>query len=304
MGWIDAAPRCSKQWIRTGADLDLFYCRGKADRPLTVVTAGVHGDEYEGPAAIAELADLLNPEQMEGSVIAVPVANPYAFQAATRNTPDDGLNLARVFPGDASGSVTQKLAAHLFELIDGRADHLIDLHSGGVEYVFHPLAGFYGPPDEGNASYQAARRSGLPVLWQLPETPGVLSREAWRRGITAVGAEYLGAGQLARTGVDAYVAAVLSCLAFWGTLPQHEPFAPGGEVLRGDWQLARTAGIFHSCIPVGTRLTAGQEIAQIRDIRGSVLERFAAPHDGILLALRSKAYIREGAWGVLVATNA
>ncbi|HWB96452.1 MAG TPA: succinylglutamate desuccinylase/aspartoacylase family protein [Bryobacteraceae bacterium] len=302
MTWIESVSRVSKGWVRSDHEIDLFCCRGKADRPLAVITAGIHGDEYEGPAAIGEIVAALDPERMEGSVIAIPVANPYAFQAGRRTTPEDDLNLARTFPGDPSGSVTQRLAAHLFGPVSG-ADFLIDLHSGGVEYLFHPLAGFYGPPEDGNASYQAARRMGLPVLWQLPETAGVLSREAWRRGITAVGTEYLGAGQLSLQGANAYLEGVLSCLAFWGILPERQPIAPGGERLGGDWQLARSTGIFHACLSIGARVAAGQEIAQIQDIKGEVVERFVAQADGMLLAIRSKAYIRKGDWGVLVATN-
>jgi predicted deacylase len=304
MSWIEGVSRGSKGWVRVSPDVDAFLCRGKGDRPCALITAGIHGDEYEGPAAVAEITDALQPERMEGSVIAIPVANPYAFQAARRTTPEDGLNLARAFPGDPAGSATQRLAAQLFGLIGDGVDYVIDLHSGGVEYLFHPLAGFYGPPDARNPSYQAARMMGLPVLWQLPETQGVLSNEAWKRGITAVGNEYLGAGQLSHEGVIAYVAGVLSCLAFWGISSEEQMINPGGEILRGDWQLAQARGIFHACATVGARVASGQEIAEIRDSRGRVMQRLNAHAAGMLLAIRSKAYICQGDWGILVATNA
>jgi predicted deacylase len=304
MRLIESVPPVSKSWVRLDPDIDVFCCRGKADRPLALITAGIHGDEYEGPSAVAKIAAALAPEQMQGSVIAIPVANPYAFQAARRTTPEDGLNLARTFPGNPSGSTTEKLAARIFALVENGVDHLIDLHSGGVEYLFHPLAGFYGLPEDGNPSYQAAGRMGLPVLWQLPETAGVLSHEAWKRGIVSVGAEYLGAGQLSPDGVNAYAAGVMSCLAFWKILPEDQAIAPRGETLSGDWQLAKSAGIFHAHISVGTRVAAGEEIAEVRDIKGELVEQFVAHTGGTLLAIRSKAYIRGGDWGVLVATHA
>jgi hypothetical protein len=89
------------------------------------------------------------------------------------------------------------LAAAIFVELAAPADYVIDLHSGGVEYVFLPVAGFYGESASGNPSFQAARTFGLPALWQLPETDGVLSCEAWRRGRIAIGTEYLGAGLIA-----------------------------------------------------------------------------------------------------------
>jgi predicted deacylase len=290
-------------WKALPLGIDAFLCRGASTKPLAVITAGIHGDEYEGPAAIADLIRHLHPEAMEGSVIAIPIANPMAFCVGQRTTPEDGLNLARTFPGDARGSVTQRLAASLFEDVARHADHLIDLHSGGVEYRFTPLAGFYGTPESENSSFQAARHFGLPVLWQLPQTKGVMSHEAWKIGATAVGTEYLGAGQLSSLGVSQYLKGMLSCLALWGVCPEARILPATGNVFIGDWQLASETGLFHSYCSLSERVSAGQELAHIRDLRGAILERFVAGTAGTVLAIRSKAYIRKGDWGVLVAAN-
>ena len=111
--------------------------------------------------------------------MAIPVVNPLAFAAGTRTTPDDGLNLAHTFPGTASGSPTEQLAAAVFDQFVANADYLIDLHSGGVEYLFQPLVGFYGEPEPDNASFQAAHSSDsricgsfLPLEGSCPTKPG------------------------------------------------------------------------------------------------------------------------------------
>ena len=67
-------------------------------------------------------------------------------------------------------------------------------------------------------SYQAAARFGLPALWQLPRTKGVMSNEASLRGTVAIGNEYLGAGQLSPEGARCYAEGMRSCLRFWGVL--------------------------------------------------------------------------------------
>lgn len=305
---IDSLAPNSSRWtslyVEAGISIDAFLCRGASLQPLALVVAGIHGDEYEGPAAVARLAAHLRPETMRGSVIAVPVANPMAFAAARRTTPDDGLNLARTFPGNPRGSPTERLAAWLFECLVRRAGYLVDLHSGGVEYRFLPLAGFYGAPESPNPSFQAARRFGLPILWQLPETPGVLSREAWRNNIIAIGSEYLGAGQLSEEGVSRYVDGVLSCLSLWGILPEEHLLPVAGQVVTGDWPLASATGLFRSRCELGEAVEAGRGLAEIIDLRGAVVQRFVAASSGIVLGLRSKAYIREGDWGVLVGSYA
>jgi predicted deacylase len=304
MRLVDEMAPGSSGWTMLSMKVDAFVCHGAAPGPVAVIVAGVHGDEYEGPSAVAELTKRLRPSAMHGSVVAIPVANPMAFCAAQRITPEDGLNLARTFPGKANGSVTEQLAATLFDNAVVHADFLIDLHSGGVEYNFLPLAGFYGDADSRNASYNAARRMGLPVLWKLPETAGVLSCEAWKRGIPSVGAEYLGAGQLSRPGVSTYVEGVLSCLRFWGICSQEKLLPESGDVHTGDWQLASVNGIFDADVPLGTTILPGDGVAKIRDLRGDVLERFIANSRGIMMAVRSKAYIRTGNWGVLIAAQA
>lgn len=296
-------PAGSAGWVDLPLGVEAFVCRGTRDGPAAVVAAGIHGDEYEGPAAAARLASTVTPEAVRGSVVLIPVANPMAWQAGLRVTPEDGRNLARTFPGDPHGTLTEKLAASLFAWIS-QADYLIDLHGGGVEYRFAPLAGSYGDPVAGSPSYQAARRFGLRWLWQLPETPGVLSCALHRRGRTAIGCEYLGGGQLAPEGVEAYVRGVVSCLAAWGMLPDRQPLPPGGVAVRGDWVLAGAAGLLVAEGALGETVGRGQRLGTILSEKGQERETLVAPRGGTVLARRSKAYIRKGDWAVLVASDA
>jgi predicted deacylase len=282
--------------------VDIFVCAGHGPGPTVVVTAGVHGDEYEGPLAIARLAESLSAQDVHGTVYLVPLANPLAFAAGTRLSPVDGLNMARVFPGKEDGSPTERLAYFWFHQFAEKADYLIDLHSGGVEYEFLPVAGFYGEPKLANPSFQGARRMGLPALWQLPETPGVLSREASRAGKVAIGAEYLGAGRVSEEGVRAYASGIRRCLEMWKVLePSGFPEVPEPKVFGGDWLLAAASGILCARCKLGERVLAGEDVATIVGSRGEPVSQILAPHAGVVLGLRSKAYIPEGSWAVLLA---
>ena len=282
-----------------GVTLDVFHWTGSPIGKSAVIVAGIHGDEYEGPAAIAELVAGLDPRRLCGSLTAVPVANPPAFAAGARTNPD-GLNLARCFPGDPNGHPTERLAAALFNRLAHGADYLIDLHSGGVEYLFLPVAGFYGEPSVQNRSFCAARRFGLPSLWQLPQTDGVLSWEASKRGAVAIGNEYRGAAQLSAEGAAAYREGIIRCLADWGLYDI--PISPLArqQLLFGDWRLAGETGLFRSHVSLGQHVAAGQLLAVTVTTGGNEIEKFIAASDGIGGGLRSKAFIREGNWAVLV----
>ncbi|MDZ4796950.1 MAG: succinylglutamate desuccinylase/aspartoacylase family protein [Bryobacteraceae bacterium] len=294
------SPWNASGWV-TVSEVDAFLCQGATPGPRVAVTAGVHGDEYEGPSALIELARSIDPRELSGTLALVPVANPPALVAGTRTSPSDGLNLARTFPGDHEGSATKRLAAGLFDWLR-EASFAIDLHSGGLEYDFVPLAGFLGATVGENPSFAAAQRFGLPYLWSLPPTPGVLSHELGEIGTTVIGCEYGGAGRLAASGVRAYADGVRSCLRHWGVL-DGQPGPPLGTAVTGDWLLATARGLFVAEKSLGVRVESGDLIARIIDVRGDDRQRFHATSDGVVLGLRSKAFISAGNWGVLIGRN-
>ncbi|MCA1553885.1 MAG: succinylglutamate desuccinylase/aspartoacylase family protein, partial [Chloroflexi bacterium] len=147
---------------------------GREAGPTVVVIAGVHGDEYEGIIAIPEIFRRLDPSAMCGTLIAVPVCNVPAFVTATRSSPIDGLNMARVFPGDPHGTITQRVAYWLGERIMRHADLIIDLHSAGIAYNLPMLIGYYHPANElGARTRELALAFGADVVWAHPDiAPG------------------------------------------------------------------------------------------------------------------------------------
>ena len=77
--------------------------------PTALLTGGNHGDEYEGPIALFDLAQTIEPRQIRGRVILVPAINYPAFQAGKRTSPIDSGNMNRSFPGNPEGSITKKM---------------------------------------------------------------------------------------------------------------------------------------------------------------------------------------------------
>ena len=134
-----------------------------------LVIAGVHGDEYEGIAAIPQLFAATEPQHLRGSLLLMPVCNLPAYEAAQRSSPVDGLNLARVFPGEAKGTITRQIAFWITEKLLRHADFLIDLHTGGIAYELPTLIGYIHDEGElGQASLAAATAFGAPVMWGHP----------------------------------------------------------------------------------------------------------------------------------------
>jgi len=279
-----------------------------AGRPHAVFTAGVHGDEYEGPLALHDLARALERRELAGRVTILPFVNAPALWAGTRLSPLDGVNLARIFPGDAQGGPSARLAAAVWSHVAG-ADALFDCHSGGSEMCFIPVAGFYGPGggisvEAAAASRGLAEATGIVDLWHLPATPGVLSHEAARAGIAATGAEVGGRGGARPGDVAIYRAAFLRLLAHLGIVKAQGEAAPSAvppRVLGGDWTLAPEPGLFRVLAPLGAEVTAGTPLARIEAPGGDVLATLEAAHDGVILAERNLARVRAGDLATFVA---
>lgn len=108
--------------------------------PTALLTGANHGDEYEGPIALQELALTLATEDIIGTVIIVPAFNYPAFQAGTRTSPIDKGNLNRTFPGSPDGTVTEKIADYFNRTLIPMADIVLDFHSGGKTLDFIPFA--------------------------------------------------------------------------------------------------------------------------------------------------------------------
>lgn len=118
-----------------------MFCFKGGDGPTLLLTAGTHGDEYEGQIALRSLArELSSSTNLRGRVIILPALNWPAVSAGRRNSPLDGGNLNREFPGDGDGGPTAMIAHYVTSELFPLADLVIDLHSGGRSLDYLPVA--------------------------------------------------------------------------------------------------------------------------------------------------------------------
>jgi predicted deacylase len=112
-------------------------CIANGNGPTVLLTAGNHGDEYEGQVALLKLMATLEPEQVRGRIIIVPALNYAAALAGSRTSPIDEVNLNRAFPGQRDGTPTQMMAHYVETVLLPLAQIGLDLHAGGssLEYV-------------------------------------------------------------------------------------------------------------------------------------------------------------------------
>lgn len=284
--------------------------RGSVPGPHLIATAGIHGDEFEGPEAIYRLTEYLDPAHLHGCLIALPVCNPWAVSAATRATPGtiDGINLARRFPGDAAGRPTERLAHALFGLIRrlaGPDDLLLDMHAGGVALEWMPVVGYRASPGAVTQRSEAAARAfGLEPLWRMAPHAGTLTDAATRAGIPCVGAEMPGGGGARTEHVRRYCDGIRNLLRFQNILRDRRPPETTTEAWATTDIHAGVEGQVLFDVAVGDRVETGQPLGAIVSALGDPLAVVPSPGDGRLWALRHLRRVAAGDLVAVVATPA
>jgi len=300
--------------------LQTHVIEGQQLGPHLLITGGVHGDEWEPMVAIRRLMRLPELADICGRLTLVPVVNEPAFVRGNR-VADDGLDLARTCPGKPDGSITERTAYALTQLIR-LADYYIDLHTGGTALTVFPLVGYVLHPraDVLEKQRQMARAFGLNVIWgtdwRLEGRSLSVARDA---NVPAIYCEYLGGGGCSPAGVEAYVAGCLSVMKVVGTLrvpspevesllandgtPTSSAGAPVPTTVEdprpGSGHMQRCypaplAGCFETAVELGQTVEVGQPLGWVVDPLGRDRREVLSTQAGMVLVLRTFPSVKQG----------
>ena len=266
---------------------------GATRNPVALVIAGVHGDEYEGPAAIHDLMREIDPDKIRGSIIFVPVANPAAFGSATRRHPADQGDLNRSFPGSAQGGATEQLAHLIFHEFALNAACILSLHGWSKEASVVPYAEYSeGNTPAINSSREAAHDLAFQYLHPYQWPAGVLGEAVLARGIPIVEAEVGGTGTITPPGQALYREVILRFLAHFQMVEFDAAPAPKPVLVSHSDLFASQAGLFRTSVELGDAVVAGQEVGTVHGLDGSLLETLRSPRSGTVAILRRLASVQ------------
>ena len=272
------------------------------DGPTVYVQAAQHGIELNGPAALRRLHERLRDAAIAGTVVAVPLVNPLAFDHRSYVAPPSldafNPNLNRVWPGDEDGTLQERMAANLWDLVTD-ADAVVDLHTGTADMLEHVR---YAADDESARSL--ARAFGTEYLLADPGTDGddhagKLRTAAARASIPAITVELSNSRTVAHEAIEAGVAGVTNVLREAGVLAEAPASPPAAETLDGETvpTNATTSGLFETRpdVAVGDLVAAGEELGTL--YCPSSFEHLAtvtAETDGVVYSLTREGIVVAG----------
>ena len=279
----------------------LHRYRGRPSGPTVYLQALQHGGEVNGPEVLRRLHDRLLAADLQGSVVAVPIANPLAFDhreyLAPRRLDAMHANMNRIWPGDPDGSLLERMVDRLWS-VAGEADAIVDLHTGGPYMLSHTR---FTPDDP--RSRELATAFGIDPIVAEGEAPsetdtemGKLRTVGAREGIPTITPELAHSREIVEASVEAGIEGVENVLRTMemldGPVQRHEPTV-GTEV---ESVFADASGLFRSDgVSVGDTLSTGTTIGEIYDPRTyEVLQSVEVDEPGLVLSLNRGSTVVEG----------
>ncbi|TMR97836.1 succinylglutamate desuccinylase/aspartoacylase domain-containing protein [Nonomuraea basaltis] len=274
----------------TIADVPLILIHGSRPGPTVVITGGVHGGEFAGISAAAQLAARLQPDDVLGRIAICPVSNPPAVYGGRLNvSPLDGVNINRVFPGDPAGGPTERMAAWLFEHLIPGTDAYADLHSGGIDQTLLNFVGYRLTGDDALDARNRAMAHAVGyeyVVFGRSADGGNSHAAANRLGIPAVLIETGQRGDRDPATVRTLLDALHRLLNHLGALDDPAPAPAATPSPEWEWTGfvdSPATGLWYPDAATGDEVTEGQTIGRIIDPVGGGEHKVTATATGTIL---------------------
>src|SRR5438552_16694690 len=217
--------------VDAALSIPVAVVNGAKPGPVLALVAGAHGTEYTSIIALEKLIGLLNPAEISGTVIIVPLVNIPSFERKVPHVnPIDGKSMNRMYPGKMDGTQTDRASYLITKQVVEQSDHLIDMHGGDLD---ESLRAYSYWTKSGNDKQDAISREmvlafGLDhiiISADRPRDPNAsryLENTASTRGKPSITAEAGHAGTVATDDVSALVKGCLGVMHYL-TMPPGAP---------------------------------------------------------------------------------
>jgi uncharacterized protein len=278
-------------------DIPVAVIQGARPGPVVAFVAGSHGTEYSSIIAMQRLIPRIDATKLAGTVIVVPIINIASWTSMTPHVnPIDRKGMNSSYPGDSSGTQTQRALALIASQVVTPADVVVDLHGGDLDENLRPYSYWFrsGRAAQDSAGLKLITAFGLDHIIVTdvdPSAPNAgrsLSGQALVHGKTVLVAEAGRSGVVAPADVTSLVDGSLNVLAALKMLdrkivPVRHPIWLDGAGAR---LAADSAGVFIASVDRDARVTKGQLLGYTTDFLGRKTGEVRSPIDGLVTFIR------------------
>ena len=287
-----------------GTDIGLVVINGARPGPALAIVSGAHGTEYASIIAVEKLIDAVDPAQLSGTLILVPVVNIASFeQMVPHVNPIDNKSMNRFYPGKMDGTQTERASYVITKEVVDKCDHLIDFHGGDLDESLRPYSYWTvtGNEKQDEASKQLVLAFGLDhiiISADRPRDPSqsrYLENTASTRGKPSFAAEAGHAGTVETDDVNALVNGSLNVMRYLKMIPGAARPVESPVWLEKIVNIASDQnGIFYASVKRGTYVEKGMKIGYVTDYVGRVINELRAPEAGVITFIRAVPSLKKG----------
>ena len=293
------APGTSKRLMWSASEIfegvssetPVLIVNGHRTGPTLCLTAAIHGDELNGIEMVRRVLHDLDPNELNGVVIGIPIVNLQGFRRGSRYLPDR-RDLNRYFPGNPLGSSAARIAYSLFEEIIRKCDSLVDLHTGSFYRTNLPQL-------RADLRYTQIKKltqgfGGIAVLHSVA-APGTLRRAATDAGIPSITLE---AGEPLRLHTAQVNQGVNGMFKLLNTLDMVKRVQllgrPEPVFYESTWVRADNGGILFTVVRLGQKVAAGDVLGTVTDPITNEQNLVYSPENGRILGMALNQVVMPG----------
>jgi predicted deacylase len=298
-GYLEVLPG-----VDGGTNIPVVVVNGAEPGPILALVTGAHGTEYASIIAVERLIVDLDPNEISGTVILIPLVNIASFeQKVPHVNPVDNKSMNRFYPGKAEGTQTDRASFLITQQVVDRCDYLIDYHGGDLDESLRPYA-YWGPTgkdSQDHISKEMVLAFGLDhiIIWHDRSTDLASSRyldnTASLRGKPSIVVEAGHAGTVETDDVALLVNGTLSTMRALKMLPGEPHYIENPVWLEKIVDIISDGpGIWYPLVKRGSYVQEGMKLGYVTDYFGKIILEPRAPAAGVVLHLNAVPSLKKG----------
>ncbi|UPW01860.1 succinylglutamate desuccinylase/aspartoacylase family protein [Halorussus gelatinilyticus] len=283
--------------------LPVAVVNGAADGPTLYVQAVSDGDELNGLGVLQRAIPQIPPADLSGTILVVGIVNYHAFQVAEHRNPIDDTKMNRTYPGDESGTSSERIAAATFEAAS-RADLILDLHQGSTSQMLNEVRVRCGQRHRlHDECLELAKVFGCGHVLDQKGPDGQLARAGPDEGIPTIDPELGGCVGWDEESIRYGVEGVFNVLRYYGFLDGDVDLTPQTRATGFDRYGSPSGGLVRFRKELGDAVEVGDVIFEVTDPFGQLKAEVTADDRGVFWRSRRLPQVATGEYVCSVGTD-
>lgn len=290
--------------VDAGTNIPVVVVNGARPGPVIALVSGAHGTEYSSILALERLIQILEPAQLTGTVVILPLVNlPSFYQKVPHVNPVDSKSMNRFYPGKSDGTQTERASYLITKEVVDRCNYLIDFHGGDLDESLRPYA-YWAPTghaEQDRISKEMVLAFGLDhiIIWpDRPTDPAAtryLDNTASVRGKPSIVVEAGHAGTTESDDINLLVNGTVSTMRALKMLPGQPLIIENPVWLEKTVDVvSEKPGVFYPLVKRSSYVSQGMVLGYVTDFYGNTIYTARAPAAGIILHICAVPSMRQG----------